>query len=57
MYREHEIRKLASDKLISSLHHESKRAALEVMLPILLCWPTVSEADVGGTAVEVELSH
>jgi len=28
-----------------------------VMSPILLCWPTTSEADGGGTAVEVEPSH
>ena len=25
------------------------------MPPILLCWPTTSEVDVGGTAVEVDL--
>jgi len=30
----------------------STRAALKVMSPILLCWPTVSEVDVGGMAVE-----
>jgi len=30
-------------------------AALKVMPPILLCWPTTSEVDVGGTAVEVDL--
>jgi len=33
------------------------RTALTVMSPILLCWPTVSEADDGGWAVEVEPSH
>ena len=33
------------------------RAAPKVMPPILLCWPTTSEADVGGMAVEVEPSH
>ena len=27
------------------------------MLPVLWCWPTMSEMDVGGTAVEVEPSH
>ena len=27
------------------------------MLPILLCWPTMSEADISGMAVEVETSH
>ena len=32
------------------------RAALKVMPPTLLCWPTMSEADFGGMAVEVELS-
>ena len=30
---------------------------MNVMLPILLCWLTMSEADVGGMAVEVEPSH
>ena len=33
------------------------RTTLEVMPRILLCWPTTSEVDVGGTAVEVEPSH
>ncbi len=32
------------------------RAALKVMPPILLCWPMMSEVDVGGMAVEVEPS-
>ena len=32
------------------------RAALKVMPP-MLCWPTMSEEDVGGTAVKVEPSH
>ena len=27
------------------------------MPPILLCWPTTSEVDVDGMAVEVEPSH
>jgi len=31
-------------------------AALKVMPPVLFCWPTTSEADVGGMAVEVKLS-
>jgi len=31
-------------------------AALKVMPPILLCWPTTSELDVGGMAVETEPS-
>jgi len=30
------------------------RAALKVMSPILLCWPTTSETDVGGMAVDPE---
>lgn len=30
------------------------RAAPKVKLPILLCWPVTSGADVGGTATEVE---
>ena len=33
------------------------RAAKNVMPAILLHWPTVSEADVGGMAVEAEPSH
>ena len=33
------------------------RAAPKVMPPILLCWPTTSEADVGGMAVEVDPSR
>jgi len=32
------------------------RAAPKVMPPALLCWPT-SDADGGGTAVDVEPSH
>ena len=32
-------------------------AALKVMPPILLYWPTTLEVDIGGTAVEVEHSH
>ena len=34
-----------------------RRAAQEVMLPMLLCWPMMSETDVGGMAVEIEPSH
>ena len=30
------------------------RVAPKLMPPILLCWPTTSEADVGNMAVEVE---
>ena len=33
------------------------KAAPKVMPPILLCWPTIWEADVGGMTVEVEFSH
>ena len=33
------------------------RAAPEVMHPILWCWPTTPEADIGGMTVEVEPSH
>ena len=33
------------------------RAALKVMPPILLCWLTMSEVNVGGMAVEAEPSH
>lgn len=29
---------------------------LKLMPPILLCWPTVSEVDIGGVAVEAEPS-
>ena len=30
---------------------------MTIMLPTLLWWPTMSEADVGSMAVEAELSH
>ena len=33
------------------------RVARKVMPPILLCWPTMSEADVGDMAAEVEPSR
>ena len=33
------------------------KATLKVMLPILLYWPTASEVDVGGVAVEAEPSR
>ena len=36
---------------------ESTKAAPKVMPPILFCWPTISEADVGGTTAEAEPSH
>ena len=35
----------------------TSRAALKVVLPILLCWSTTSEADGGGMAVEVGPYH
>mgnify|MGYP001853334281 CR=1 FL=1 len=31
-------------------------AALKVVPPVLLCWPTTSEVDGGGMAVEAESS-
>ena len=37
--------------------HNTMGVALKVMLPVLLCCCTVSEADVGGMAVEVKPSH
>ena len=33
------------------------RSIPKVMPPILLCWPMMSEADIGGMAVEVESSY
>jgi hypothetical protein len=39
--------------LVNSKLHE---VAPKVMSPILLCWPTTSEADAGGRAVEVKPS-
>ena len=33
------------------------RVAPKVLPPILLYWPTVSDADVGVMAVEIEPSH
>ena len=33
------------------------RVALKLMPPVLLCWPTTPEADVGDMSVEVEPSH
>lgn len=39
------------------LHVQCMMAAPKAMLVILLCWTTMSEADVGGMAVEVEPSH
>ena len=33
------------------------RAAPKIMPPILLCWPAMTEADIGGMAVEAEPSH
>lgn len=34
-----------------------QRAAPKLMFPILFCWPTMTEEDIGGTAVGVESSH
>ena len=39
-----------------SLNRNTK-VALKVMPPSLLCWPSTSDVDVGGIAVEVEPSH
>ena len=36
---------------------EHMKGAPKVMLPILSCWPTTSEVDIGGMKVEVEPSH
>ena len=41
----------------SSFFISSARAALKLMPPISSHWPTTSEADVGGMAVEAECSH
>ena len=38
---------------VTSITYRNKRAALKVMPPVLLVWPTASEADVGGMAAEV----
>lgn len=39
-----------------SLRAQCMRAALKVILPILLWWPTTSEVAIGGMEVEVEPS-
>jgi len=41
----------------SSVNGVVRKAAPKVMPPILLCWPIMSEADVGGAVVDVEPSH
>ena len=33
------------------------RAALKVLPPVLWCWPTMAETDVGGTAAEADPSY
>jgi hypothetical protein len=40
-----------------SIPHIYQRAAPKLMRPLLLCWPTTSEADVGDIAVEIEPSR
>jgi len=35
---------------------DNMRVASKLIPPVLLCWPTTSEADVGDMAVEVEPS-
>lgn len=42
--------------LVKNISDNTTRAALIVNPPILLCWPTVSEENVGGMAVEADLS-
>jgi len=37
--------------------YQNRRAALKEMFPILLFWPTISEADVDGIALEAEPFH
>jgi len=39
------------------LSNSAMRDAPQVASPISFCLPTMSEADVGGMAVEVESSH
>ena len=45
------------EKAESSIYTWSIKAAPKLMPPILLCWPTKSEAEVGGMASEMESSH
>ena len=47
-------------KYVSLMHEVTSlttRAAPKLMPPILLCWPTTSEANVVDMAVEVEPAH
>ena len=44
-------------KIAESISFYCARAALRIMPPILLHWPTTSEVNVDGTAVEIEPSH
>ena len=48
---------LPPDAVCGSFTYINARAPLKAVPPILLCWPMMSEADVGGMAVEVEPSH
>ena len=43
-----------SHKTVLLNNYIHARSAPKVMPPVLLCWPTMSETDVGGMAVEVE---
>lgn len=44
-------------KIAESISFYCARAALRIMPPILLHWPTTSEVNVDGTAVESDPSH
>jgi len=49
---------ISRTRITESVHKERKRrASPKVTPPILLCWPTISQVNVGGMAVEVEHSH
>lgn len=38
---------------LREIHLVSIATATKVMPPISLCWPTTSEVDIGGIAVEI----
>lgn len=41
---------------LKQILYRDTRASLKVMSPNLLCWPTISEVDIGGMALENEPS-